>query len=88
MSFENHIQEIVHTEIKDIITKQGYVLETEFCTMLCGKYGFSHHVVIGTLRRIYTEMSLIKRRISDDLKIFYDLDVKGHPIVYLSCSNY
>lgn len=65
-----------------MVRQQGYVLETEICTMICKKYNISLYIVRETLRRIYPEMSLLKRRMSDDLKRFYGLDVKGYPIAY------
>ena len=51
--------------------------------MICEKYNISLYIVRATLRRIYPEMSLLKRRMSDDLKRFYGLEVKGYPIAYL-----
>lgn len=83
MSFKSYIEEIVQNEVVSIIKQQGYILETKFCTMISGKYNFSLHIVRATLRRICSEMSLIKRHLSDDLKKFYKLDVKGYPIIYL-----
>ena len=83
MTFEEHIETILKTEILSIIKQQGYVLETEVCTMLCEKYNLALYTVRGTLRRIYPGMALIKRRMSDELKAFYGLEVKGCPIVYL-----
>lgn len=83
MTFKKHVEEILQTEILKAIGQQGYVLETEICTMICEKYNISSYVVRGTLRRIYPEMSLLKRRMSDDLKRFYGLEVKGYPIAYL-----
>lgn len=83
MTFKKHVEEILQTEILKVIGQQGYVLETEICTMICEKYNISSYVVRGTLRRIYPEMSLLKRRMSDDLKRFYGLEVKGYPIAYL-----
>lgn len=83
MTFEKHVEEILQTEILKAVGQQGYVLETEICTMICEKYNISSYVVRGTLSRIYPEMSLLKRRMSDDLKRFYGLGVKGYPIAYL-----
>lgn len=83
MTFKKHIEKILQTEISSIIKQQGYVLETEFCNMVSEKYNVSLPTVRGQLGIIYPEMSLIKRRLSDDLKRFYGLEVKGYPIVYL-----
>lgn len=83
MTFENHVEEVLKDEIDKRIKQQGYVLETEFCTKICEKYSFAQCTVHSTLRRIYPEMALIKRRISDELKRFYGLAIKGCPIVYI-----
>lgn len=83
MTFKEYVREILKKEISNEI-KQGYFLETEFCTMICEKYNLSIHTVRGTLRGIYPEMSLIKRRMSDELKRFHGcLEIKGCPIMYI-----
>lgn len=83
MTFKKHVEEIIQNEVLSAVRQQGYVLETEICTMICEKYNISLYIVRATLRRIYPEMSLLKRRMSDDLKRFYGLEVKGYPIAYL-----
>ena len=83
MTFKKHVEEIIQNEVLSAVRQQGYVLETEICTMICEKYNISSYIVRATLRRIYPEMSLLKRRMSDDLKRFYGLEVKGYPIAYL-----
>lgn len=83
MTFKKHVEEIIQNEVLSAVRQQGYVLETEICTMMCDKYNISSYIVRATLRRIYPEMSLLKRRMSDDLKRFYGLEVKGYPIAYL-----
>lgn len=83
MTFKKHVEEIIQNEVLSVVRQQGYVLETEICTMICEKYNLHLYIVRATLRRIYPEMSLLKRRMSDDLKRFYKLEVKGYPIVYL-----
>lgn len=83
MAFKKYVKKILQTEILSMVRQKGYVLETETCTMICEKHNLSLHIVRGIFRRIYPEMSLLKRRISDDLKRFYGLEVKGYPIVYL-----
>lgn len=82
MSFKVYVEEILQNEVLSVVRQQGYVLETEICTMICEKYNISLYTVQATLRRIYPEMSLLKRRMSDDLKRFYGLEVKGYPIAY------
>jgi hypothetical protein len=83
MSFKTYVEEILQNEVLSMIGQQGYVLETEICTMICDKYNLHLYIVRATLRRIYSKMALLKRRMSDDLKRFYGLEVKGYPIVYL-----
>ncbi len=83
MSFKTYVEEIIQNEVLSVVRQQGYVLETEICTMICEKYNISLYIVRATLRRIYPEMSLLKRRMSDDWKRFYGLEVKGYPIAYL-----
>lgn len=83
MTFKNHVEEVLKEEINSTIRQQGYILETEFRNMICEKYSFALYTVRPVLRRIYPEMSLMKRRMSDELKTFYRLEVKGCPIVYM-----
>lgn len=83
MSFKAYVEEILQNEVLSVVRQLGYVLETEICTMVCEKYNLHLYIVRATLRRIYPEMALLKRRMSDDLKQFYRLEVKGYPIVYL-----
>ncbi|MDE7177066.1 MAG: hypothetical protein K2O59_04560 [Lachnospiraceae bacterium] len=83
MTFRKHVEEIVQTVLLEAIKQQGYVLETEICNMICEKYNISSYIVRGTLGRIYPGMSLLKRRMSNDLKRFYGLKTKGYPIVYM-----
>lgn len=82
-AFQKHVQEILHTETAKVLESEGYFLETQFCTMICDKYNLSIHTVRGILRGIYPEMSLIKRRLSGQLKGFYGLEAKGCPIIYV-----
>ena len=84
MTFSEYVMGILKAEILSVIKQQGYALETEMCTMLCGKYNLSISTVKATLRYIYPEIPLIKRRMSDELKRFYGLEIKGCPIVYLA----
>ena len=88
MTFKKHVEEIIQNEVLSAVRQQGYVLETEICTMICEKYNISSYIVRATLRRIYPEMSLLKRRMSDDLKRFYGLEVKGYPIAYRFFLNF
>lgn len=83
MSFKAYVEEILKNEVLSVVRQQGYVLETEICTMVCEKYNLHLCIVCATLRRIYPEMALQKRRMLGDLKRFYGLKVKGYPIAYL-----
>ena len=83
MSFKAYVEEILQNEVLSVVRQQGYVLETEICTMVCEKYNLHLYIVRATLRRIYPEMALQKRRMSEDLNRFYGLEVIGYPIVYL-----
>ena len=82
-AFKNHVNEVIKNEISTMIDKQGYALETALCNGICEKYGFRISTVRGTLRGIYPELSLVKRRLSGQLKGFYGLEVKGCPIMYM-----
>ena len=83
MTFNNHVEEVLKGEIDKAIRQQGYILETEFCTKICEKYSFALYTVRAILRRIYPERALMQRRMSDELKRFYGLAIKGCPIVYM-----
>ena len=83
MSFKAYVEEILQNEVLSVVRQKGYVLETEICTMICEKYDIFLYIVRATLRRIYSKISLQKRHMSDDLKRFYGLEVKGYPIAYL-----
>lgn len=81
--FQKHVKEILHTETAKAIEAQGYILESVFCNGICEKYNLAIYTVRGTLRGIYPDLSLVKRRLSGQLKGFYGLDVKGCPIIYM-----
>ena len=83
MAFKNHVEEVLKDEINKTIRQQGYILETEFCANIYEKYSFALHTVRPILRRIYPEMSLMQRHMSDEIKKFYGLTIKGYPIVYM-----
>ena len=88
MSFKKYLESVLRTEITETILAQGYLLETEFCDLICAKYNLDIYTVRPVLRRIYPEMSLMKRHITNELKRFYKLEfLKGSPIVYLPLSE-
>lgn len=74
---------LIRHELIRRIEKDGYAYETELCMFLCEKYGLTKPVVIQTLRCSYTEMSLIRRRVTDKLKTSFGDRRIGYPIVYL-----
>lgn len=37
MSFKAYVEEILQNEVLSVVRQQGYVLETEICTMVCKK---------------------------------------------------
>ena len=82
MTFKSHVEEVLKDEINKTIRQQGYILETEFCAKICEKYSFALYTVRPILRRTYPEMALIKRCLSNELKHFYGLEIKGCPIAY------
>lgn len=82
--FKKYVEGIVKQEMTTALKERGIVLETEFCSMLCEKYNFTRSTVIGAIRRIYPELSLIRRRLSDELKFFFKLEVKGCPVIYVA----
>lgn len=83
MNFKDHVREVLESEISKQIKQQGYVLEADLCAMVREKYNFTMATIKGMLRRIYPGMSLIKRRMSNELKDFYNLEIKGCPVVYM-----
>lgn len=83
MTFQEHLEEVLKAEIDKSVKQQNYILETEFYSDICEKYGFTLYTVLGTLRRIYPEIPLTKRRMSADLKKYYKLQIKGYPIMYM-----
>lgn len=83
MIFKDYVEEVLKDELDKMIKQQGYILETEFCIKICEKYSFAIYTVRPILRRIYPEMALIKRRMSDEIKRFYGLTIKGCPIMYM-----
>lgn len=87
MTFKEHVKQILHTEISKVLEQQEYFLESQFCNMVSKKYGFRISSIRVILRDVYPELSLIKRRLSDELKGFYGLEIKGHPIMYVYDSN-
>lgn len=45
MSFKVYVEEILQNEILSVVRQQGYVLETEICTMICEKYNISLYII-------------------------------------------
>lgn len=77
------IEDIVCSEMENATSSNGYILETIFSNMIHTKYGYSKGAIRIAMRRIYGGMSLIRRRLSNDLKIIYKIEQSGCPIVYI-----
>ena len=45
MSFKTYVEEILQNEVLSVVRQQGYVLETEICTMVCEKYNLHLYIV-------------------------------------------
>lgn len=85
MQFKRYVQEILKTEIDKAFKQQDYILETSFCQKICDQYNLDISIIRLTLREICSEMPLIRRRLSNQLKTFYKLkEIKGCPIIYIS----
>lgn len=82
MMFRDYVSEILHTEISNVIEKQGYLIELEFCNAVRDKYSLSIPTIRAALHGIYPELSLTKKRLSNELKSFYHIEIKGCPIIY------
>ena len=88
MTIEMQVDEIVKNEISNIIRKQGYFFESDLCSSIAQKYEISHYLVKSALMRVCLSMSLIKRRISSEMKKLYGLEkIKGYPIIYLKMTD-
>lgn len=88
MTVEMQVDEIVENEVSNIIQKQGYFFESELCSSIGQKYEISNYLVKSALMRVCLSMSLIKRRISLDMKRVYGLEkIKGYPIIYLKITD-
>lgn len=84
MIFADYAKEVLRTEITEVIERQGYFFEKEFCSMIHEKYNISVSTVAVTLLEMRQEMSLTKRHLTNELKVFYGLKNKGCPIIYIS----
>lgn len=83
MTFKDHVEGIVKEAIDKTIRQQGYILETEFCTKMCKEYDdFTISTIRIALQKIGPELGLIRRHLTNELKRFYKLTIKGCPIIY------
>lgn len=88
MTIEMQVDEIVKNEVSNIIQKQGYFFENALCSSIAQKYEISNYLVKSALMRVCLSMSLVKRRISSDMKKVYGLEkIKGYPIIYLKMTD-
>lgn len=83
MNFDNYIKSILHEETEKLIDQHGFFLESDFCPMISRKYRLSESTVRAKLRALSPELSLKRRRLSNELKAFFDTEIKGFPVVYL-----
>lgn len=88
MIIETRVDEIVKNEVSNIIQKQGYFFESELCSSIAQRCEISNYIVKSALMRVCLSMSLVKRRISSDMKKLYGLEkIKGYPIIYLKMTD-
>lgn len=83
MTFRNSIDSIIRSELTGELKSRGYIIETDFKAAIMRKYGFLSYNVAGSLRRVQQEMGLTRRRLNSDLKTFYQLQIRGNPVVLL-----
>ena len=83
MDFNNYLETILKEETAEQLRQQGFVLEKRFVLAVAEKYRLSTVTVKGRLRRMCGDLSLRRRRMSDELKAFYGVNMQGYPIIYL-----
>ena len=88
MDFDNHVKSILHEETAKLIDQHGFFLESDFCPMVSRKYRLSESTVRAKLRDLSPELSLQRRRLSNELKAFFGAEIKGFPIIYLTVQTY
>lgn len=83
MNFDIHVKEILKGETTKLIDQHGFFLESDFCPMISRKYNLSESTVRAKLRDLSTELSLKRRRLSNELKAFFGTSAQGFPIIYM-----
>ncbi len=83
MNFDNRVESILREETAKLIDQHGFFLESEFCPMISRKYHLSESTVKAKLMNLCPELSLKRRRLSNELKSFYGAEIKGFPIIYM-----
>ena len=83
MNFDIHVKEILKGETEKLIDQHGFFLESDFCPMISRKYRLSESTVRAKLRDLSQELSLKRRRLSNELKAFFCTSAQGFPIIYM-----
>lgn len=83
MDFDNYVKSILQEETIKLIEQQGFFLENDFCPMISSKYNLSESTIRAKLRNLCQELSLNRRRLSNELKNFYNINAQGFPIIYM-----
>ena len=83
MDFDNHVKSILHEETTKLIDQHGFFLESDFCPMVSSRYNLSESTVRAKLRNLSPELSLQRRRLSNELKAFFGTSAQGFPIIYM-----
>ena len=81
--FGRHLETILKEETAEQLRQQGFILENAFVPAIAEKYRLSTVTVKGRLRRMCADLDLQRRRMSDELKAFYGVNMQGYPIIYL-----
>lgn len=83
MTFDEYTGKILKTEISQRIEQTGFVLEKVFCQEMSEKYNLSKGLICVRMMELCPELSLKRRRLNNDLKVFYHLQIKGCPLAYV-----
>ena len=80
--FDRHLETILKEETSEQLRQQGFIPETFFVHAIAEKYRLSTVTVKGRLRRMCGDLDLQRRRMSDELKKFYGVEITGFPVIY------
>lgn len=84
MEFKNYVDQVIENELSAELMQRNIILEQNFKNHIHERHGFSMPTIAGALRRMHPKMGLVRRHLTDELKNFYNLDVSGNPVAYLS----